>query len=82
MISHCIPLKCAECASLSSIPRGDWYCKFCQNMFQRERFVEYNVNAMAAGRIDGVDPIEQITKRCFRIVKGIEVELSGCALCR
>lgn len=29
-----------------------------------------------------VDPIEQITKRCIRIVKDIEAELSGCALCR
>ncbi|KAJ1418903.1 Zinc finger, PHD-type [Sesbania bispinosa] len=71
-----------ECASLSSIPRGDWYCQFCQNMFQREKFVAHNANAMAAGRIEGVDPIEQITNRCIRIVKDIEGELSGCALCR
>ncbi|WCJ34412.1 Acyl-CoA N-acyltransferase with RING/FYVE/PHD-type zinc finger domain [Euphorbia peplus] len=35
-----------------------------------------------AGRISGVDPIEQITKRCMRIVKNIEAELSGCVLCR
>ncbi|KAL0555426.1 hypothetical protein IC582_009371 [Cucumis melo] len=71
-----------ECASLSSIPRGDWYCKFCQNMFQREKFVEHNVNAVAAGRVHGVDPIEQITKRCIRIVRNIETDLSGCVLCR
>lgn len=75
-------LECTECASLSSIPRGDWYCQFCQNMFQREKFVAYNVNAFAAGRVEGVDPIEQITKRCIRIVKDIDAELSGCALCR
>lgn len=71
-----------ECASLSSIPRGDWYCQFCQNMFQREKFVAYNVNAFAAGRVEGVDPIEQITKRCIRIVEDIDAELSACALCR
>ncbi|XP_058757388.1 uncharacterized protein LOC131630642 isoform X2 [Vicia villosa] len=71
-----------ECASISSIPRGDWYCQFCQNMFQREKFVAYNNNAFAAGRVEGVDPIEQITKRCIRIVKDIDAELSGCALCR
>ncbi|XP_057438222.1 increased DNA methylation 1 [Lotus japonicus] len=71
-----------ECASLSSIPRGDWYCQFCQNMFQREKFVAYNANAWAAGRVEGVDPINQITNRCIRIVKDIESELSGCALCR
>ncbi|XP_043815365.1 uncharacterized protein LOC110620863 isoform X2 [Manihot esculenta] len=35
-----------------------------------------------AGRVAGVDPIEQITKRCIRIVKNIEAELSGCVLCR
>ena len=72
----------AECASLSTIPRGDWYCQYCQNMFQREKFLEHNANALAAGRISGVDPIEEITKRCIRIVKNIEAELSGCVLCR
>ncbi|KAK7396614.1 hypothetical protein VNO78_17742 [Psophocarpus tetragonolobus] len=71
-----------ECAALSSIPRGDWYCQFCQNMFQREKFVAHNANAVAAGRVEGVDPIEQITNRCIRIVKDVEAELSGCALCR
>lgn len=75
-------LECTECASLSSIPRGDWYCQFCQNMFHREKCVAYNANAVAAGRVEGVDPIEQITKRCIRIVKDIDAELSGCALCR
>ncbi|KAF2307479.1 hypothetical protein GH714_029023 [Hevea brasiliensis] len=48
----------------------------------REKFVEHNANAVAAGRISGVDPIEQITKRCIRIVRNIEAELSGCVLCR
>ncbi|KAK7245037.1 hypothetical protein RIF29_39867 [Crotalaria pallida] len=71
-----------ECASLSNIPHGDWYCQFCENMFQREKFVAYNANAVAAGRVEGVDPIEQITNRCIRIVKDFEVELSACALCR
>lgn len=71
-----------ECASLTSIPRGDWYCTYCQNMFQREKFVEHNENAVAAGRVSGVDPIEEITKRCIRIVKNIEADISGCVLCR
>ncbi|KAK8561991.1 hypothetical protein V6N13_148875 [Hibiscus sabdariffa] len=71
-----------ECASLPTIPRGRWYCKHCQNMFMREKFVEHNANALAAGRILGVDAIEQITSRCIRIVKNFEAELSGCALCR
>ncbi|KDP29214.1 hypothetical protein JCGZ_16603 [Jatropha curcas] len=70
------------CASLSSVPRGKWFCQFCKNMFQREKFVEHNANAVAAGRVSGVDPIEQITKRCMRIVKNLEAELSGCVLCR
>ncbi|XVE76081.1 hypothetical protein DITRI_Ditri12bG0144300 [Diplodiscus trichospermus] len=71
-----------ECASLPTIPRGQWYCKYCQNMFMREKYVEHNANAVAAGRILGVDAIGQITSRCIRIVKNIEAELSGCALCR
>ncbi|PPD90041.1 hypothetical protein GOBAR_DD13037 [Gossypium barbadense] len=71
-----------ECASLPTIPHGRWYCKYCQNMFMREKCAEHNANAAAAGRILGVDAIEQITRRCIRIVKNIEAELSGCALCR
>lgn len=71
-----------ECASLSSIPQGDWYCKYCQNMFERKRFVQHDANAVETGRVSGVDSIEQITKRCIRIVKNLEAELSGCLLCR
>lgn len=51
-------------------------------MFEREKFVEHNENAVAAGRVSGVDPIEQITKRCIRIVRNIEADISGCVLCR
>lgn len=51
-------------------------------MFEREKFVEHNANAVAAGRVLGIDPIEQINKRCIRIVKNAEAELSGCVLCR
>ena len=51
-------------------------------MFQKEKFVERNANALAAGRIAGVDPLEQITKRCIRVVKTAEADVGGCALCR
>ena len=44
--------------------------------------MEHNANAVAAGRVAGVDPIKQITTRCIRIVKTLEVEVGGCALCR
>ncbi|KAF5751582.1 putative protein binding protein [Tripterygium wilfordii] len=70
------------CLSLAVIPRGTWYCKFCENMFQKEKFVEHNANAIAAGRVSGVDPIQQITKRCIRIVKTPEAQFGGCVLCR
>ncbi|KAE8679392.1 Acyl-CoA N-acyltransferase with RING/FYVE/PHD-type zinc finger domain isoform 4 [Hibiscus syriacus] len=70
-----------ECASLSTV-HGHWYCTYCQNMFMREKCVENNANAVAAGRILGVDAIEKITSRCIRIVENIKAELSGCALCR
>ncbi|KAI8018651.1 AUGMIN subunit 3 [Camellia lanceoleosa] len=41
-------------------------------MFQRKKFVEHNANVVAAGRVLGVDLIEQITKHCIRIVKNPE----------
>lgn len=73
----------AVCASLPAIPRGKWYCKYCESMLQREKFVERNENALAAGRVSGTDPIEQITKRCIRIVKNAEeAEFIACVLCR
>lgn len=77
-----ILLPIAECLSLPSVPEGTWYCKQCQSMFEREKFVEHNANAVAAGRVAGVDPIEQITNRCIRIVTTFEEKFGGCALCR
>ncbi|XP_055833556.1 uncharacterized protein LOC129902359 [Solanum dulcamara] len=72
----------AECVFLPSIPTGTWYCKYCENMFAKERFVETNANAIAAGRVAGIDAIEQITKRCIRMVETLETEVSVCVLCR
>ncbi|XWS71550.1 hypothetical protein CRYUN_Cryun03dG0147300 [Craigia yunnanensis] len=72
-----------ECVSLPSIPTGTWHCRYCKNTFEKEKFVEHNANALAAGRVAGIDPIEQITKRCIRIIKTPETEvLSVCVLCR
>lgn len=51
-------------------------------MFLGEGSAALNPDAVAAGRVEGVDPIEQIAKRCIRIVKDIEAEIGGCALCR
>jgi hypothetical protein len=51
-------------------------------LFDRERDVEHNVNAVAAGRVAGVDPIKQITNRCIRIVTTFDEKFGGCALCR
>ena len=44
--------------------------------------MERNANAIAAGRVVGIDPIEQITRRCIRIVKTFEAEVGGCVFCR
>lgn len=45
--------------------------------------MEHNANAIAAGRISGIDPIEQITRRCNRVVQNPEeAEVIACALCR
>lgn len=43
--------------------------------------MEQNANARAAGRVLGIDPIEQITNRCIRIMNTGEVDFGGCALC-
>ncbi|KAK0604747.1 hypothetical protein LWI29_019050 [Acer saccharum] len=71
-----------DCLGLAKIPSGTWYCKYCSNALQNEKSVEHNANAIAAGRVPGVDPIAQITNRCIRIVKSPDFELGGCVLCR
>ncbi|PON71192.1 Autoimmune regulator [Trema orientale] len=71
-----------RCINLPSIPSGTWYCKLCQNLFERDKSVECNANAVAAGRVPGVDPIEQIANRCIRIINTEEIDFGGCALCR
>ncbi|XP_004506110.1 uncharacterized protein [Cicer arietinum] len=70
-----------ECVPLLCIPSSFWYCRYCQNIMRKGRYVEHNANALAAGRIAGVD-LEQITQRFIRIVKATEDDESGCALCR
>ncbi|KAI3451562.1 hypothetical protein Pfo_008227, partial [Paulownia fortunei] len=54
--------------SLSSIHQRTWYCKYCQNMFQREKFTEHNANAIASRRVTGVDPLEEITQDLLELV--------------
>ncbi|KAC9968855.1 hypothetical protein E3N88_45017 [Mikania micrantha] len=69
-----------ECSGESSIPQGKWYCRYCQ---QSLKFDGENENAFAAGRVTGIDPIEQIMTRCIRIVKHPEnSDLVACVLCR
>ncbi|KAJ9554717.1 hypothetical protein OSB04_009331 [Centaurea solstitialis] len=79
-----------ECIS-EPVPHGTWYCKYCQNMFLKEKFVERNENARAAGRVAGIDPIDDIAKRCIRVVENTGLGESGvpakkgapaCVLCR
>uniref|UniRef100_A0A1J3EIH4 Chromodomain-helicase-DNA-binding protein 4 n=1 Tax=Noccaea caerulescens TaxID=107243 RepID=A0A1J3EIH4_NOCCA len=71
------------CASLPSLPSERWSCKYCVSMIEREKFVDSNPNAIAAGRVQGVDAIAEISKRCIRIVSELPSELpSVCVLCR
>ncbi|KAK6144314.1 hypothetical protein DH2020_021134 [Rehmannia glutinosa] len=70
-----------ECVGLSSTPQGTWYCKYCRNMFEKERIAEPDANAIAAGRVPGVDPLADITQRCIRIVATFE-DVGGCGICR
>ncbi|XP_020230967.1 uncharacterized protein LOC109811594 [Cajanus cajan] len=70
-----------DCVPLPCIPSGTWYCKYCQNVFQKDRHGQHNLNALAAGRIAGTDILEQMNPRCIRVVKTVEVDHGGCALC-
>ncbi|KAF3455153.1 hypothetical protein FNV43_RR05601 [Rhamnella rubrinervis] len=69
------------CLKLPTVPTGSWYCKNCQNLFEKEKFVERNANAVAAGRVPGIDSIEQITNRRIHIINTEEIDFGGCALC-
>ncbi|KAK8916809.1 Zinc finger CCCH domain-containing protein 19 [Platanthera zijinensis] len=71
-----------ECVGLSSIPIGDWFCPYCQNLHQKDKCLANSDNAIAAGRVTGVDSIEQIIKRCIRIVSAPVNDAGVCALCR
>ncbi|KAL3636267.1 hypothetical protein CASFOL_020814 [Castilleja foliolosa] len=70
------------CVGLSCFPQGTWYCKYCKNMFEKEKYAERNANAIAAGRVPGVDPLADITQRCIRIVATFEADVGECAICR
>ncbi|GFQ01017.1 chromodomain-helicase-DNA-binding protein 4 [Phtheirospermum japonicum] len=72
----------SECVGLSCPPQGTWYCKYCKNMFEKEKYAERDANAIAAGRVPGVDPLADITQRCIRIVATFEADVGGCAICR
>ncbi|KAI3743466.1 hypothetical protein L1987_61175 [Smallanthus sonchifolius] len=69
-----------ECVGETSIPHGNWYCQYCK---QSMKFDGESANALAAGRVAGVDPIEQIMTRCIRIIKHSENnDVVACVLCR
>lgn len=51
-------------------------------MIEKEKHSVRNVNAVAAGRVAGIDPFEEIKQRCIRILDTVEHEDGGCVLCR
>ncbi|KAK6144291.1 hypothetical protein DH2020_021111 [Rehmannia glutinosa] len=72
-----------ECVGLSSTPQGTWYCKYCRNMFEKERIAEPDANAIAAGRVPGVDPLADITQAlhsycCNAFEDVADVAFAGC----
>ncbi|XP_068497919.1 uncharacterized protein [Phaseolus vulgaris] len=69
-----------DCVPLPYVPSGTWYCRYCQNLFQKSKCIKFNENDKAAKQVEDIDPLEQINQRCIRIVK--EFELGGCGLCR
>ncbi|KAK7261284.1 hypothetical protein RIF29_27593 [Crotalaria pallida] len=57
-----------DCVPLPCIPSDPWYCKYCQNNFQMDKHGDRIANAP--------------NRRCIRVVKSVEVDHGGCALCR
>lgn len=51
-------------------------------MFERSKLEERSANAIAAGRVPGVDALEEIARRCIRIVESSYSDIGGCAVCR
>ncbi|KAK4417327.1 hypothetical protein Salat_2558300 [Sesamum alatum] len=56
----------------------------CEKKFRRERYVEQrNIDAVAAGRVLGADPIAQLTGGSISMVKHLEeAEVIACIICR
>ncbi|CAI9780731.1 unnamed protein product [Fraxinus pennsylvanica] len=81
LISYFAPSLTEECGSLPSIPQENWYCKYCENMILKEQYAEHNTNAIDAGRVAGINALQQITQRCIRIVETTEADAGGCAVC-
>jgi len=71
-----------ECVGLFATPKGTWCCRYCENRQQRESCLAFNNNAIAAGRIEGADPLEEIFTRSIRIATSLETGFGGCALCK
>ncbi|RLN13451.1 hypothetical protein C2845_PM09G25050 [Panicum miliaceum] len=71
-----------ECVGLFATPKGTWCCRYCENRQQRESCLAYNNNAIAAGRIEGADPLEEIFTRSIRIATSLDTGFGGCALCK
>ncbi|GAB2285471.1 hypothetical protein Dimus_019920 [Dionaea muscipula] len=78
----CVRAFHAECISIQSIPPGKWYCRYCTNMFEKQKLSKHKADAIAAGGVTGVDSIKPITKRCIRITKILHSDVSCCVLCR
>ncbi|KAL7211010.1 hypothetical protein ACSBR2_013992 [Camellia fascicularis] len=74
----CIILQQYECIAITLIT---FLFLFPSNSLLKGRTVTGSI--FFAGRVLGVDLIEQITKRCIRIVKNPEdAEVIACVLCR
>ncbi|XP_057984255.1 uncharacterized protein LOC131168662 [Malania oleifera] len=56
-------------------------CDGCPRAFHKGDFRNVQI-CQAFLVVTGVDSIKQITKRCIRIVKNPDAEISGCMLCR
>ena len=68
----------AECAGLSSIPEGDWYCPSCEGKGEHPK----RKSTRSSGHLFAASVNEKQSDRCQRIVKVSKNAIGGCVICK
>ncbi|KAJ0476673.1 putative histone acetyltransferase chromatin regulator PHD family [Helianthus annuus] len=69
-----------ECILDTWRPLEIWFCKYCKDSMKRS---ESYLNDVAGLTVSGLNPIEEVEKRCIRIIDNPNKhDLVACSLCR